>query len=751
MKNLKSLIAQRANVVPVFSMEEFTKSLADKAGTSGEMKAHSKLVQGISNEDFGFRNPEETNAIRDIYEDLSSQLTEMGFGVEAHDPSAITTVDHSDRVNGNRIMAATLAAIGSSDEQRYRKASRAMTTAVVSNEEGVFVVPGNFEGPAGSIPVLAAGKGLENYNEKSQRDFRVVSIGYNLAAARQDAFGETLYPTVVVNPTEGGVTQNLTYPAVMADVFHETTGALFDTKEVNMVEAFRDPSILNDTSTHLYPIVDEQGNNAANFISEDLYTPVELAVRGGTVRTAPLAAGQRIDLIGISNRQQLLAGSLLDITDTIDPALRLKALYLSTANTAAQGDPSNAKLLRFNVERMPTSVFTPALAGDSRQANLNFNTEDLVISKDTKFTDQSTNAALDQIAAEGLVLRLAVSAAGSVSLSKGDCYVHGSAVTVDRAYDSEGQSLQTTSGAIATLINDLGPLTVVGYELDARFTNTNRRERGQLIQTRTVQFRHAIPMHSPITLPMSTMDDVGPGGVIDTLTVATNIRNSANAVTRLLNFAAQLRETVGHAGAALPRFGATDGALSIMMRPTYRHVELDLAEVLDTTNSTDRWSDVCSSILNVIKSVLYPAYRESNIEAVYQTLSGNADERPKFVIAADKEIAHYLMMQGDDRTLGAHLKYDIVSTNNKEFDGKIMVVPTRDKPVENDILNFGQFYYVPTIVADLPIARNGQISREIAAVPFNLHVNNIPFLIEIDVKGLGEVMGTSQFNTRLTP
>ncbi|MFO5842694.1 hypothetical protein ACLBPJ_30590, partial [Klebsiella pneumoniae] len=69
--------------------------------------------------------------------------------------------------------------------------------------------------PAGGIQVFENGVGLENYNEKSQRDFRVVTIGYNLAASRQDEFAERIYPTTVINPNGGGVVQVLPYIPVM--------------------------------------------------------------------------------------------------------------------------------------------------------------------------------------------------------------------------------------------------------------------------------------------------------------------------------------------------------------------------------------------------------------------------------------------------------------------------------------------------------------------------------------------------------
>ncbi len=471
--------------------------------------------------------------------------------------------------------------------------------------------------------------------------------------------------------------------------------------------------------------------------------------RGGVVKTAPLKIGKKFDLIGASNRQQLIAGNMLDLSDTIDPALKLKAIYVKLTSDDGAGGTVN-HVVKFVVDRLPTAVFQPSLTGDTRLAQLHFNTEDLVMSGETKAVDGSQSTAMAELATRNWAMRLSVGVSGSVSLSKGDAWVNATPVVIEKMFDADGTALDMAAGDAAALIAALGEMEVVAYDLDSRFTNTNRRERGQLVQTRTLQFRYPVPMHSPITLPMSTMDENGPGDVVKTLTVATNIRNSNNAVTRLLNYLAQLREVV-NAGYDRPKFGAVEGALSALIRPTYRYAQLDLRTTLDGTRSGERWDDVTSAILNTIKSMLFPAYRDSNIEAAFQTVTGNADERPKFIIATDKEIANYLMIQGDDRTLGSQLKYDIVSTNNERFDGKIVVIPTRENPVENDILNFGQFYYVPTIVADMPISRNGQTSREIAAVPVNLHVNNIPFAIEIDVVGLKEVMATSVFLAKVGP
>lgn len=736
MANLKKIFSARHDTTKKnFDIEGFVNELTNSSGVVGGSMAISGDLAKVSVEGFNDISMEQQHACQEIYSSLEEQLEAFGF--EAFNNAR---GEDAARIAENQILAGTLANLGAADEVRYKKALRSMTSVPQSNDPNVITVQPMLDGPAGSMPVLSGSTGLENYNEKSQRDFRVISVAYNLTAARQDAFGEALYPTVVYSPTEGGVTQNLTYAAVMRDVFHEVTGALFDTREVNMVEAFRDPRVLEDASTRLIPIVDEQGKNASVFVDAADVAPYSIELeRGGVVKTAPLkVGGSRFDLIGVSNRQQLVGQNLLDVTDTIDPALKLENIYVKTGG-------ADAKVIKFKVERMPTAVFQPSLVSDTRIAQLNFSTEDLVVNADTKAVDGTVNAALEEIANRGWTLRLGVAVSGSVSLSKGDTWINATPVIVEKVFDAEGVALAKSEGDVAALLQALGDLTMIGYDLNARFTNTNRRERGQLVQTRTLQFRYPIPMHSPITLPMSTMDENGPGEVVKTLTVATNIRNSNNAVTRLLNYLAQLREVVSN-GYDRPKFGAIEGALSALIRPTYRYAKLDLETAIDSIRSGDRYHDVSSTILNTIKSLLYPAIRDSNIEAAFQTVTGNADERPKFIIATDKEIANYLMTVGDDRALGATLKYDIVSTNNEDFDGKIVVVPTREKPVENDILNFGQFYYVPTIIADLPISRNGQVSREIAAVPFNLHVNNIPFAIEIDVTGLKEVMGKSVYN-----
>ena len=715
-------------------MEDFLGKLETEQNYADNLLAKGKsLVEYISQENFGDINEAQRSTAGALYKDLGSMLKTFGF--EYFDEKSGKA-----QISENQQRAAAIAAIACADPEAYKKALRSVAKEVVSNEDNVFNVRHEFAGPAGSLQVFQDHLGLENYNEKSQRDFRVVTVGYNLEASRQDEFAERLYPTTVVNPVEGGVVQVLPYIAVMKDVYHAVSGQKLQNEEVNMVEAYRDPSILDDNCTDLIPAVDPDGSNL-KFFTDPAVVPHHVVTneQNMTITTGPLKPNVKIDLMGNSNANLLINKGMLDISDTIDPSGRLKALYVKF----------DGKIIRFVVDRLPTAVFQPGLIGDTRQAKLDFITEDLVVGEDTKAIDGTVSANVQELVNRKWTARISVSFNGHVSTSRGDARYGTTGIEIDRIVDEDRKLISIESGDGKDLVDAIGELEVVGYDLDLKFTNTNRRQRGHLLQTRAIQFRHPIPMHAPVTLPMSTMDEQGPGDVVKALTVNTNIRNSNNAVKRLLNYLAQLKEVVGN-GYDRPKFGAVEGALSIMMRPTYREGTLHLPDHIDTLKSQDRWQDVCSTILNYAKGILFPAYRESNIEAAFRVISGNQDEKPMFIFATDKEIGNYLMTQGDDRTLGAILEYDLVTTNNELFDGKLVIVPTRKNPTENDILSFGQFFYVSTVIADLPITRGGQqVTREIAAVPFNLHVNNIPFAINLTITGLEEVMGKSQWNKPL--
>ena len=193
--------------------------------------------------------------------------------------------------------------------------------------------------------------------------------------------------------------------------------------------------------------------------------------------------------------------------------------------------------------------------------------------------------------------------------------------------------------------------------------------------------------------------------------------------------------------------GDIDGILGHLFKPTYIEVDIDMLEKVDSIRSMDRFADVNSVLMNTIASVLYPARRESNIDAAYKAHSKNQDEKPTWIINTDSNIVNYLMVQGDNRTLGPDMDYILNATNCSLMDDKIIIVPTSKTRGENNPLTFGTFYNAPSIVTKLPQSRDQEHNLEYRVTPVNLHVPNQPFMVVINVKNLAKVIAGSVPNT----
>src|SRR5690606_27672345 len=207
----------------------------------------SSVVESVvSNESFSHDVQETVRAVYDQVDSILDTLSFESFNADRVD---------AQRIGENQKAAATIGLIGAQNESSYKRALLAATRAVSSSDANVIVSKGSMSGPAGTIGAFSEGVSLENYNEKSQRDYRVITAGYNLMSSRQDAFAEARYRTTLINPQEGGAVQIVPYVAVMKDRFHQITGAKLDNQEVNLVDAYRDPSILEDESIALIPAI----------------------------------------------------------------------------------------------------------------------------------------------------------------------------------------------------------------------------------------------------------------------------------------------------------------------------------------------------------------------------------------------------------------------------------------------------------------------------------------------------------------
>lgn len=582
---------------------------------------------------------------------------------------------------------------------------------------------------------------LESYDESENRNAAAYSIAYNMQAARQDEFGEAFYPTIVVTPDQAGFSISIRLVTVYNEVRRQISGDINDFGRRNIIDAVIDPTILRNDQTNIVPVYHD--GSKQHFVSSDLVAPYTTLLDGEEITTAPLAMGKTFSLLGISQTEALLETGLLDQSDSIDQAITLKTVYLRVKGAAPDG--SEDEVVSFNVGRLPYSNFTYAVQGNYRMANLSFPTEALKLSKEMKLVDGSVPVLMKPIIDGEYTIRLGVSVSGSVNLEIATTNLYSSGVRVVSIKNKDGVAIALDDAGVKPIVDMLSGADLIGYDLEARRTNLNRRQRGQLLDTSWNVQTYNVPLRAPISIPRPlTSGDQNDSSDLAALITTTRIRASNAAVDELLRVADVLqdfsfnKDPVGDVPAIL-------GTGRYLVKPFFEKHVLDVAKEVDSIKSADRAADISALIVNKLRDVAYRMYRDSGYKAAADALAGGVAPMPTVLIGTDPVLSRYINVVGDLRTLGGDFIPKIVSTLNQRMAGKIVmtfgVFGEGQDGVPNP-LHFGNMAWKPELTLVLPLHRNGQTSKELTVQPSFVHVTHLPVLAIIEVEGIEDVVAS---------
>lgn len=585
---------------------------------------------------------------------------------------------------------------------------------------------------------------LEAYDERENRNAQLFTIIYNLLASRQDDFGETFFPTIVVNPNEVGVTVSAKLFYVYNDFKRSVTGALANYGRKNVIRAYADAEILKNELTRAVPVLRVGGadDNTAVFVPTTEVPSWSVALGNGiTVPTGALKVGTKVDLIGISQTDELLNSGLMGPSDTLDTYIKLEKIYLKLT------DGTNTDIIEVVTENLPDAVFTYAPQGNYRRMVLDFNTDSIILGPNTTTV---TGGALSYLTeATNNKIRIAVSLGGSVTLDKGDCNINGGTVSLVAVRDLSDQLV--TGAGFNTIKAKIDTAEIIGYTLIAYRANSNIRQRGQLLDSQIEYRIFSVPYRSPISVIMPVAGQAGDeNAALQTLITTTGIRVSNEAVTTLLKAQQSLASyvPVADANGDLPQINAIG---HFYVRPTYFQESLDLSNVVDSLKSHERIKDIRAALVEKIRYYANEMYRLSEYKAAALVLTGNQAMKPTVIVGTDPVLYNYIMADGDLRTLGDTFDVKVVSTLDKRVSGKIFVTfGVFDASRNNTInpLNFGNMLYSPELVVNLNVSRDGQTSKELLVSPRFVHIVNLPVLTVLDVTGLPTVVNKVQVNMR---
>jgi len=576
----------------------------------------------------------------------------------------------------------------------------------------------------------------ETYDDRNNSNVMATTAAYNLAAPRQNAFGEMFFPTVVLTHDQVGASVEMKVHLLFKEAQHAVNGSAIDLKRVNILKSIVNPRLIDNSQTRLIPIVRGGGgatDSTAMFVASTDVAPRTILQDGQPIVTAPLKMGTTINLLGVSQRDALIARGQLDNTDRIDGAVSLENIYIKL------GANGGAKTFKLTVIDQPFADFNQVQQGNTMTMQLNFNTKSLKVTDQTKDVTDATITGLAGLA--GLTARLSVSIFGNLTLDTGATILNAGAVEVDRITNAAGELLDLSTGAGATAKALFTGAVVSGYDLKSYLTNSNLRQKGILIDQQTYVSMYTVPLLAPITslrpIGAANTDDASR---VETLVNVTHILTSNSAVAALLAWEANLAQWVGQAdnSAYVPEIL---GPARYSIKPTLLQDTVDLT-LSASLNESDKIADMISRVTNKLKDMALIMYVQSMYGVVDQAYSGVA-EKPLVLIGCDPRIARFLTITGETRLLGDMFDVRIEASWNEDMAGKLFMSFGKAAAIGSGVphpLHTGCMFWRPELTVSAPIYSNGQTSQQLMVNPSFRHVPLLPVLASLTVTGLSEAI-----------
>ena len=572
---------------------------------------------------------------------------------------------------------------------------------------------------------------LEAFDTRETKLMTEYTIGYNFESAQQEPFAEMLFPTIVCSPDTVGFQVSVRLSQVFDGITRNISGDITEYNKRNLLRAFADSTILKNDTTMMIPIY--RDNSKHHFVDSAVIPPYQRTHEGDVFTTAPIAVGAAFDYMALCQPDSMVAAGINDVTDSIDPAIQLHYVYLKV------GDD----VIKVNASALPGSTFTAQQQGLQPQMQLIFNNNSVVIPK-TNYKGQPL-VTLKPIVDNEYRVRLSVNMTGSLNTELGNTEIFGNSVKLYTITNNKDElvDLTTPEGiAVKTLLTGA---KILGYDLIAYRPNINRRQVGQLIDTTFYTQVYSVPLRAPITaLHPITEQNPNDNSDLTALVNATRVRTSNAAVKTLLEASDILAEYSG-AKDVMGMGPEVLGMGRFLVKPVYIKKEIDMEKVTQSLRSKDRGEDIQMALVNIIRDLVFAAYRDSEYAAAANMVYGINAPVPTPVLATDQYLSRYLMVDGDLRTVGADFSPRIVTTMDNRIKGKIFItfvnVDEATRHNEPDPLSFGCMAYYPELVIVTPMQRNGGIRKELAVSPRFRHLVNCPILIELDVKNLDKVTG----------
>jgi len=566
--------------------------------------------------------------------------------------------------------------------------------------------------------------GFESFDGQTVKPNVTFALIYTAMASKQDAGAELLFPVIPIPANSSGAIVDASITSVINEFVRPISGV--SNKDMYQREALvkiaNDPAKMDIDKNRLVPVLRD---DSADLMLEDLKDVV--TYNGEKVTTAPLKVGEKINILGISQTDSMLAKGSMDITDALDAAVTVKKVYYTIGED----------VMVFDISSLGAS-FTYSVSDHHKDILINLNTNGVGLNTTTtKKADGSVSAALEELPA-GYNVSFEMLLNGSGNTRDGDIELFVNRLTVSSVTDGAGREVPEDDDDYIAIVEGLKDVAGIGYEVEAYLTNTNARIRGLLISGDKYSEVYNVPFRVGYTTLMPIVNN-GTDGDADNLNTAIGYAQwkiNASAYTTLNNFIAFMRNSGPDA--------ELKGVASKMITKWFSEESTALNTIVDGTRSEDRLADIKAALALRIKTGAIDAYVSSNYGVALNTTS--AGTKATVVIVTDPQIAMFL---GNSLESDTNFNYKIASTVNPLMKGKIVYtfgLFDGSRNTKANVLNFGQCFHAPDIIIPIVKTINNGTAIESTTMNRYLHCINLPILGVLNVSGVQDVISKLTVN-----
>jgi len=578
---------------------------------------------------------------------------------------------------------------------------------------------------------------VEAYDGQAINEAVYFSIVSNIMSAKQDEFGETFFPTIVIDPTSSGIAIDTEFTSVFTEFDRDISGVSNKSKfnKTPLIKALYATNVFGVDKNRVIPV--KRAESEALLFTGYSYAST---ISGEEITTAPLKFGETVNLLGISQTDSLLAKGVMTQNDALDRTMNLEKIYFSLTGDNGSGTDVTENFV-YDVSVLPYSNFVGTMQDHEKDLGLNFSTTDVVLSTtDTKAL--TGNSLVLEALAPDHVIKLSVKAVGDGNTQYGDVEVNLVNIKLDSVYDSQGNKLETTSTTYTAIKAVIDTIAGVGYELEAYRTNSNLRTKGHSITADSYRQIYTVPLRSGlnVTTPVSNASGANNDSKLAAHIQSIGMKVSMSAVTTLMNTGATLKAVTANGNIANAN---VLGVGRFHVDAYYSEENINLPEFVDSVASTDRMADIKATLVNQIKDTVLDMYIQSNYGVAFETLRGGVDKTVTVIIGTDVKTKQYLTSGDGKVEIGEGFNVKVVSTSNPVMRGSLYItfaVEDSDKNVKPNELSFGQCVWAPTITVDVTRTTSGETGRELFTMPRYLHIVNLPILAVLNITGYNDVL-----------